>query len=360
MRKLKIGIIGCGGIARQKHLPSLKANEEFETVYYCIRAFVPKARIGGGAIFVYDNMEIFEAFVSGWSKRSCCPDFISIWIFAYELLKDGMRKKVFRVLPEAEYVSRKVKKAIQIMKKYDLARIPVYVTQWDLSLSSRNFINESCYRGVYILKSVIDTISETSIMACSGSTDLLCDFYDSIGFIFGGRGLITINKLKKPAYYACEFLQQMEKYLIDRGENYLVTTDAEDKYAIIIFNISRIDMELYKKKGENIAPDDIRELFENDELKVRLQLRNIRNGAYLIRQRSLSCESGDIINGWESLGYKKRFNKEELHYLQAVSTPKMNYRNREVSDNALSLVAALKTNEIQLYQIECTNKENRR
>ncbi len=36
MEKLKIGIIGCGGIANQKHLPSLKANEDkCELVAFC-------------------------------------------------------------------------------------------------------------------------------------------------------------------------------------------------------------------------------------------------------------------------------------------------------------------------------------
>lgn len=36
MRKLKIGIIGCGGIANQKHFPALKANQDLnEIVAFC-------------------------------------------------------------------------------------------------------------------------------------------------------------------------------------------------------------------------------------------------------------------------------------------------------------------------------------
>lgn len=35
MRKVKIGIIGCGGIAKQKHLPSLKADPRAELVAFC-------------------------------------------------------------------------------------------------------------------------------------------------------------------------------------------------------------------------------------------------------------------------------------------------------------------------------------
>ena len=35
MRKLKIGIVGCGGIANGKHLPAIKANGNFEVVALC-------------------------------------------------------------------------------------------------------------------------------------------------------------------------------------------------------------------------------------------------------------------------------------------------------------------------------------
>ena len=35
MRTVKIGIIGCGGIAKQKHLPSLKADPRAELVAFC-------------------------------------------------------------------------------------------------------------------------------------------------------------------------------------------------------------------------------------------------------------------------------------------------------------------------------------
>ena len=36
MDKLKIGIIGCGGIANQKHFPALKANADLnEIVAFC-------------------------------------------------------------------------------------------------------------------------------------------------------------------------------------------------------------------------------------------------------------------------------------------------------------------------------------
>ena len=35
MEKLKIGIIGCGGIANGKHLPAIKQNGNFEILAVC-------------------------------------------------------------------------------------------------------------------------------------------------------------------------------------------------------------------------------------------------------------------------------------------------------------------------------------
>ena len=36
MNKIKIGVIGCGGIANQKHFPAMKKNSDlFEIVAFC-------------------------------------------------------------------------------------------------------------------------------------------------------------------------------------------------------------------------------------------------------------------------------------------------------------------------------------
>ena len=35
MKTMKIGIVGCGGIANGKHLPAIKRNGNFEAVAFC-------------------------------------------------------------------------------------------------------------------------------------------------------------------------------------------------------------------------------------------------------------------------------------------------------------------------------------
>ena len=35
MKKLRVGVVGCGGIANGKHLPAMKRNGNFEIVAFC-------------------------------------------------------------------------------------------------------------------------------------------------------------------------------------------------------------------------------------------------------------------------------------------------------------------------------------
>jgi predicted dehydrogenase len=65
MEKLKVGIVGCGGIANGKHLPAMKRNGNFEFIAFCDlieeRAQKAKAEYGTEASNVYtDYKEMLE------------------------------------------------------------------------------------------------------------------------------------------------------------------------------------------------------------------------------------------------------------------------------------------------------------
>ena len=59
MRKLKVGIVGCGGIANSKHLPSMDRNGNFEIVAFCDlieeKALVAKEKYGTQGARVYTD-----------------------------------------------------------------------------------------------------------------------------------------------------------------------------------------------------------------------------------------------------------------------------------------------------------------
>ena len=61
MKKLKAGIVGCGGIANAKHLAAMKKNGNFEIVAFCDlieeRAVKAKAEYGTAGARVYTDYQ---------------------------------------------------------------------------------------------------------------------------------------------------------------------------------------------------------------------------------------------------------------------------------------------------------------
>ena len=60
MRKLKAGIVGCGGIANGKHLPAMKKSDLYEIVAFCdiIRERAEKAKKEYGT----EDAKVFEDY----------------------------------------------------------------------------------------------------------------------------------------------------------------------------------------------------------------------------------------------------------------------------------------------------------
>ena len=221
----------------------------------------------------------------------------------------------------------------------------------DISLSCRNFLNESCYRAAALIKNMVPCLGKVEMMSCFGSTDLLCDFYDSSGSIFGGYGLITRDGIRKPAFYALQFLQNMGKFLIARGENYFITSDERNDLYLIIFNCCRMDTIFYQEQKEDIGPEKVDRLFEKERINIQILLRSMKKGRYIIKKSSLGPEQGSLLDAWKKLGYKKNLDREEIRYLTSMCIPHLEYDDYEVRTGAMTVNTSLQTNEIQLYQI---------
>lgn len=240
----------------------------YESVSLIIRERIPEARVGGGAIFVYDDLSILKEFLSGWKSRRSYPDFLSVWVYPYELVLDDEKEKKLIVSGNPDYICSRISAVQNILKEY--GNVPLYVTRWDISLSCRNYLNESCYRGASLIKNIVSCLGKAEVMSCFGSTDLLCDFYDTAESIFGGYGLITKDGIGKPAFYALRFLQSMGKYFVARDENYFITKDDRGNYYMIVFNCCRMDMLFYQNQKEDISAEEVERLFEKDTLEIQL------------------------------------------------------------------------------------------
>lgn len=82
---------------------------------------------------------------------------------------------------------------------------PVYVTEWNLTISDRNYINDTCFKGAYVVKNILDCYPLCEGMALFQGSDRISEYYDSHDMLYGGTGIITKDGILKPAGFAFDF-----------------------------------------------------------------------------------------------------------------------------------------------------------
>ena len=88
-------------------------------------------------------------------RREIQPDFISILYFAYDRGEEQKDMYAKRSTDDSG-LKHWLEREIQLLDEAGLGEIKRYLTEWNLTASSRNYINDSCFKGSYIIKNVLD------------------------------------------------------------------------------------------------------------------------------------------------------------------------------------------------------------
>ena len=109
------------------------------------------------------------------------------------------------------------------MKQVELTDCELYITEWNNTISNRNFLNDSCFRATYLVRLLSNFGEEADMIGIMSGTDWVSSYMDATGIANGGIGLLTRDTIRKPAYYAFEFLNHLGENVLSKGENYILT-----------------------------------------------------------------------------------------------------------------------------------------
>jgi xylan 1,4-beta-xylosidase len=184
----------------------------------------------------------------------------------------------------------------------------------------------------------------------------LSDFIDELhvddNLFHGGMGTFTRNGIKKPAYYAFYFLNQLQDILLKRGEGYFVTTDGQGRYTILLYNYSHYTGLYAQGILFDGSPESRYEAFgEMISMDIELTLDKIPSGRYHLKEQIVNRSYGSCYDEWVRMGAEPLDTPEELSLLKARSVPMMIKNTLDVCDDRMVYYANLEPLEIRLAQI---------
>jgi len=324
----------------------------YQFAYRTIKEVLPDAKIGGLGWSVHKNNEIMEHFLGFCRESGCIPDYITVVLFPY-IVGQPEDDKPYKRSPDQQFELGKITQARRLMQQFGMGDCELYVSEWNQSISNRNYLNDSCFRGVYFCKKISEIWDTVDMLCVWVGSDWVSNYYDSFCVANGGAGLLTKDGIRKPAFYALQFLNLLGDRFVTKGEHYIVTKSESGSYRILCFNFNWYSIKYFLKSEDSILPQELDSIFIGDEpIAINLALNGLEeNRSYIIKKRSISQENGSILDEWKRFQYETHLERADIKYLQEICIPHLCMEKRKAEKGKLHLHVRLKMQEFAFYHI---------
>lgn len=228
-----------------------------------------------------------------------------------------------------------------------------YIVSWRDHLQLLNIMNDSCYKGSLILYNFLQCFGQMDAIAQNIFLDAIYEPELKNKVLFGGEGLINYHGIKKPSYYAYDFMRIVGDWFLGRNDNVGVFMSDSGNYQVVAHNCKSLNYRYYMEEG-NLKEVHIDDYFENnDPIKLNVRIKNCKNGKYKIKKRFINKKKGSIQ---DELLHMLSSNDLVLHphdidFLKSISIPYMYLYELVVNDGVIDVDISLESNEIALFHI---------
>lgn len=323
----------------------------FEACYDAIKEVSPNIRVGGGSIHMTFDEPIFAEFLAQWKQRIINPDFLTIYSYPYYTGGAG-RAIDRRRSQDTGFLKNSVRAITDELARIGFNIKEVHVSEWNGTVSNRNQMNDSIWQGAYVMKNIIDNLGSISLLGYWLGSDLFSQHNTTRDILHGGVGLVTRSGIRKPSFYAFDFLNRMGDYMIAQYENALITSNGHHSFYIAIHNMKEPNLNYYRTPENELDPSQPDKYFDNlDSMECNYQITHVRNGLYQIKVRRINAAYGSVLDSWYAMGRFPELTPDDIAYLNQISVPKIHIQENTVTDGTLNFETMLEPNEIQMLHI---------
>jgi beta-xylosidase len=320
--------------------------------------------IGGPGFFKFSDVESIKKILEKLALKCIRPDFLSFYIFSsvQELADDTGRSDEVQLWIKDDTFKRItwIKNCVDNLRrdirnggrdgKNSLPDI-FYITEWNIDFSCRNLIHDSLLKASFILQNAIDSIDQVDVLSYWLASDISAEYTDSDAPLFGGPGLISRHGIRKPAFYAYQFLSKLGDKLLSKGNGYIVTAKSEHEFTAILFNYKYINSRFrFADQIRNMSGSFSGYLEDLENCFFSLEIHNIAAGRYKLRQHILNSHYGSVYDTWLGLSAVENLQCSETSWLERTCAPSLRIDFLETK-GSLTIGCDLEPNEVRLLEL---------
>lgn len=321
----------------------------YETSVRAVKAVDPSYRVGGPATAGSAWIEETLAFVAA---HNVPLDFVSTHEYATMsgyLDETGNAGTVLS--PERDAITRSVRAVRAKMDAAGRRDAELHYTEWSASYTPSDPIHDSYHSPAFILDKLHGSTGVADSMSYWTFTDIFEEAGPRMTPFHGGFGLLNYQDLRKPAFYAFQFLNRLGAHelknedpdsIVCRSDNGAIQALFWD-FTITHPGPSVINQEYYvgdhppKAKGS-----------------VALQLANLSRGKYRLLAHQVGYRVNDVQAAWRDLGSPKQLTRDQVATLRKASSgePILAQEIDVGRDGRVDLRFDLRENDVWLVELQ--------
>lgn len=286
-----------------------------------VKAACPRCRVGGPATAAGWEADWLD-FVG---KNHVPADFLST--HTYATLKgafdpDGQAGTLLDTSPNA--IVGRVRHSRELVDAFNKAHavdgaspLELHYTEWSSSYTATDFVHDQYIEAAFILKK----LKETSPLAQSMSYWTFTDIFEENGPptrpFHGGFGLMNLQGIRKPAYFAYKFLAALgpDDVAVDDSHAW-ATRKADGSVQVLLWNYTPIAPPANE-------PDQVffkREQPASALPTTQIDVTGMRDGRYRLAVYRTGYEQNDAYTAYLHMGAPPQLTREQVATLQRAST----------------------------------------
>jgi xylan 1,4-beta-xylosidase len=226
--------------------------------------------------------------------------------------------------------------------------LPLHYTEWSTSYSPRDPVHDSYVSAAYILAKLKGTEGYADSMSYWTFTDIFEEPGPVVSPFHGGFGLMNFQGLRKPSFYAYQFLNRL-------GETELISSDKE---SWVCKTVNGVQILLWNftppKTDESNQKFYPRDVSAKEAGPLRVSVKGLPAGTYTQRIYRVGYQINDVYADYLKLGSPANLTREQVTELaqkndgRAVSTTRVTVGR----DKSFQFNGSLRENDVYLITLE--------
>jgi xylan 1,4-beta-xylosidase len=308
----------------------------------------PSYRTGGPAT---SAVKWIGDFLSYCETNKLPVDFVSTHDYGTTSVLDEMGTKKQQLKDIRDTIAKDVKRVRETINASSFKNAELHFTEWNTSPSSRDPIHDTYQNAAYLLHVLKKAAPYSNSMSYWTFTDVFEEAGPGQTPFHGGFGLINLQDIKKPSYYAYKFLNELGQTELKNGDGSSYICKSANGIQALIWDYTHPTRDYaYNQDYFNKAQPAM------TKETTKLRLTNVKNGKYILEIYKVGYQHNDPYTAYLSMGKPSQVTKAEVANLKKLSSGLPISKTKIVIRNGkFEQALQIRENDIVFLKLTATN-----